>query len=66
MIALATPSPERRRGDAILAAMQAARAYRVQTRTRCHSEFDEAHAVIDRLIADGFLDLPARTDKDAA
>ncbi|MFB7853784.1 hypothetical protein [Rhodococcus qingshengii] len=43
------------RGDAILATMQAARAYRDNTPDILRSTFDEAHAVIERLQADGYL-----------
>ncbi|MFI8660739.1 hypothetical protein ACIGKR_12175 [Rhodococcus qingshengii] len=43
------------RGDAILATMQAARAYRDGTAAVDYSQFDEAHAVIERLQADGYL-----------
>lgn len=46
------------RGDAILATMQAARAYRDGTAAADYSQFDEAHAVIERLQADGYLAEP--------
>ena len=46
------------RGDAILATMQAARAYRTNTPDLLRSTFDEAHAVIERLQADGYITEP--------
>lgn len=46
------------RGDAILATMQAARAYRDGTAVNYRSEFDHAHAIIERLQADGYLTEP--------
>jgi RNase P/RNase MRP subunit p29 len=51
------------RGDVILATMQALRAQRGQSKTAAvpskTPEFDEAHGVVDRLIADGFVQVPA-------
>lgn len=44
-----------KRGDVILAVMQAQRAYRAETSPLDASAFDEAHAVADRLIADGIV-----------
>ncbi|MBV6758374.1 hypothetical protein [Rhodococcus opacus] len=51
------------RGDAILAVMQAQRAHRTAERTpplaaSTNLQFDEAHAVIERLQADGYLTTP--------
>ncbi|SLG40178.1 Uncharacterised protein [Mycobacteroides abscessus subsp. abscessus] len=58
----------RRRGDAILAAMQAKRAYLAASDSEERSEFDEAHAVIERLTAAGFVtfDAPAPAGRKVA
>lgn len=68
MNAHALTNPQRLRGDAILAAMQAGRTYAAETAAdpSQRSNFDAAHAIVDRLIADGFIDLDAATGKVAA
>lgn len=53
------------RGAAILATMQARRAYRDATPRADRSKFDEAHAVIERLEGEGYL-VFAHADQRAA
>lgn len=60
-----TTPADKRRGDAILATMQAQRAYCDQVPNEDRSTFDEAHAIVERLVAGGFIDLKA-TGKAAA
>lgn len=49
-----TPA-DRRRGDAILAVIQAQRAFEAETEASNYQEFDEAYAIVERLVADGYL-----------
>jgi hypothetical protein len=46
------------RGDVILATHQAARAYEAATPDLLRSTFDMAHAVVERLMKDGFVQVP--------
>lgn len=58
---MTAPTPKTR-GDAILAVIQATRGYHHEARKQMvpTTPFDEAHAVIERLQADGYLrNLPA-------
>ena len=45
----------KKRGDAILETMHAARNYRDNTAAGEYSPFDEAHAVIERLTDKGYI-----------
>jgi hypothetical protein len=60
--ATATAIEPKRRGDAILATMQAQRAYAQSSPAPTRSGFDEAHAIVERLVQDGFI-VPAPKDQ---
>lgn len=51
-----TPA-DKRRGDAILTTMQAARAYRDTTAPPDMHPFDEAHHIVGRLVDGGYIHL---------